>query len=216
MRKYPPESQWLDRVPMETVERYRPGRQISMPEPGDAFGVIEGAVRIVMLAPDGRERPLMELGAGGLFGQQSAPDRASATTNLVAIALTDCAVGYMSGPGIVAAVSQDPSLILAFMQRSAETTSLLLKELERIAFSDSLTLVASILMERSDEAGSLPFSQEHLAQLAGKTRVTVASALHRLQELRTIRLERARIWVIDPDALRRLAQGGEDARAPRL
>lgn len=180
-----------------------------LPEKGGAFGVLEGSVRIVMLARDGRERELMQLPAGSFFCEPAAIGETGATTNLIAIALTACTIGYLSGASIAAAIGRDPSLILELMQKSAQNTSLLLKEFERIAFSDPLALVASILVERSTHEGDLHFSQERLAQIAGKTRVTVASALHRLQQRRAIRLERSHIAIIDRQHLRRIALGIE-------
>ncbi|WP_223542244.1 Crp/Fnr family transcriptional regulator [Pseudomonas sp. BF-RE-26] len=207
MHSYPLKSQWLDRFSIDTVKQYRPDCRIALPEKDHALGIIEGLVQVVMHSSDGRVRSLMVLHAGCLFGEQSALGGVSITTNLNAIALTKCTIGYISGPSIIAAVSRDPSLILELMQHSAENTSLLLRELERIAFSDSLTQIAIILMEHNDHNGTVPFSQERLAQIAGKTRVTVASALHRLREMQVIRLERARILVIDQESLYRLALG---------
>ncbi|MGE7964006.1 Crp/Fnr family transcriptional regulator [Pseudomonas sp. NPDC089918] len=215
MHSYPLKSQWLDRFSIDTVKQYRPDCQITLPEKDQALGIIEGSVQIAMLSSDGRLRSLMALHTGGLFGEQSALGGISITTNLVAVALTKCTIGYISGSSIIAAVNRDPSLILELMQHSAENTSLLLRELERIAFSDSLTLIAIILMEHSDHNGTVPLSQERLAQIAGKTRVTVASALHRLQEMQVIGLERSRILVIDQESLHRFTLGHGESKPGR-
>jgi hypothetical protein len=70
-------------------------------------------------------------------------------------------------------------------------------------------------MEHSDHNGTVPLSQERLAQIAGKTRVTVASALHRLQEMQVIGLERSRILVIDQQSLHRLTLGHGESKPDR-
>ena len=202
------DADWIRAVVDGNVTRYRKGRAVVLPQRGGALAVAEGMVQVTMLSSEGRERELMTLRPGDLFAAPQALDDYRGGTDLLAFALTDCSATHLSDADIVEAVARNASLVVEFLRRSAENTARLLIELERIAFSDSVALIASILAERGQSNTSLALSQEKLAHITGKTRVTVASALYRLREQGLIAMERSKIRILDGQALLEIARGG--------
>lgn len=202
------DANWIERLAGRPMARYRRREAVNLPEKRRSLAVVEGMVQIIMLSSEGRERDLMVLRPGDLFSEPQALADGIESTHLLAYSLTDCAVTHLSDADIVGTVVRDPSLIVEFLSRSARNTERLLMELERIAFSNSVALIAAVLAERSQSGLSVALSQEKLAQITGKTRVTVANALHRLRGQNIISLERSKIRITDREALLEVARGG--------
>jgi CRP-like cAMP-binding protein len=171
----------------------------SSAEPPDdtIFVILQGSVRVSILAPDGKERALVHLPAGSIFGEQASLGRTALAAEVAVLAETDCLIGEVATSDILTALRTKPDLFVQIMRIAAEKTSILFKELERSTFGTAKAQIAALLLSLPQSDGCVAVSQERLAQLIGKTRVTVGEQLHRLQTAGAIVLERSRIRITD-------------------
>ena len=205
----PPELAWLRRVRISATREYAAGSIILEERDGPRTAVMlvfSGTVRLSVQWPDGREHALLYLPKGSIFGEQAALG-VPIETSLTAIADSDCVIGEILVSDMVEAVRADPSIFLDVMKMTSEKTTLFLRELSRSVFGTALMQVACVLSTLSYTSDVISVSQERLATITGKTRMTVSSQLHYLQTIGAIRLERTRIVVTDAQILARHAEG---------
>jgi len=195
---------WLDRIPIRRRLSFERDAVIASSRdiPGDTIQIVlKGSVRVSLVTTDGRERILINLTEGGLFGEQASFSHLRLPSDLTVLANVQCTIGHVATADILEALRNEPRLFIDIMRITAEKTSLLLQELERSAFGTAQSQIANILLTLAHPDGSVPLTQERLAQISGKTRVTVGMQLHQLEALGAIRLERSKVVIVDPQTL---------------
>lgn len=199
---------WLEYFPVKRRKRYDKDALILT---GDdvqqcARVLLEGSARMVLSASDGRQRTVAYLSQGSIFGEVAALSKHPLTADVLVLADGECVVGDIFITDIIDALSGQMSLLPQFLQSVSEKTSSFLEEVAQMAFGTARGQVATILQTLATEKTSIEISQEKLAQIAGRTRVTIALHLHELELAGAIRLERSRICIVDPAILASLAK----------
>jgi CRP-like cAMP-binding protein len=206
----PPRAKWLAQIPMREKLRFA-GDALIETNPKMVNVVLDGIVRVCLLSGDGRERVLWYLPKGSLFGEQAALGGASMRADVFAIADGPCQIGRILAEDILSEIRTNQELFLDIMRVTTQKTSLLVQELERAVFASARVQIACLLSTLGQNTCCVSMSQERLAHITGKTRVTVAAQLHHLEALGAIRLERSRILIIAPALLAELARSGGEA-----
>lgn len=182
-------------------------------DPPDAFYVIErGEVRIVATSDDGREVVLDLLGPGRAFGEIAVLDGAPRTAG--AIAATDLLLVRIPRRPFLALVEAHPSLALAIIALLCAR----LRHTSRRVEEDSFLGVRQRLLRhllrlparRTDEGWLIErLPQSELAASLAVSRQTINRHLQELQDDALIAVRRARIYLLDRDALGRAASATE-------
>ena len=215
LRNLPPEAQ--DGLTVTRVERPGGGRFFSQGDPGDAvYGVLTGRVKIAKQSPTGKELILDVLGPGEPIGAIAVVRRIPMPATAVALEPTACL--RMSGADFLAAMGRDPATLLRFLD--AISKRLVQANASRLGLATESVeaRIAQALLRMSDKfaadrAGELVFSQtftrENLAELAGTTVESAIRVMSRWTKEGILRSRQSRLTVLQPDHLRRLAEGME-------
>jgi CRP/FNR family transcriptional regulator, cyclic AMP receptor protein len=180
-------------------------------EPGDRLYVIlDGKIKLVHSAPDGRESVLAVLGPGEMFGELSLFDpgpRASTAT-----ALTDATVAGLGRSALRPWLTGRPEVAEALLQALAARLRRTSEAVGDLVFSDVPGRVAKALLELSERFGQKTdegilvahdMTQEELAQLVGASRETVNKALADFAARGWVRLESRAVVLLDAERLSR-------------
>jgi CRP/FNR family cyclic AMP-dependent transcriptional regulator len=180
--------------------------------PREVQVVVDGVVRLSLVSRDGRERVLVYLAMGCIFGEQQAlaadPADPDETSSATAFADTDCVIGYVKPDDLIARIQTDPKLLRTLLRVTHQKKHQLMGELERAVFQSARSQLAALLSALTRDArepGAIKISHDRLAQLSGRTRVTIGTQLHALESAGAIRLERSRIVILDPNVLGAIA-----------
>lgn len=170
------------------------------------LAVIEGALDLYCQAPGDREVRIGHVGAGGALGQT---------------------MSFGGGPRLVTAVCAEPSLILrvsdAGLERIARTRPDVWRAVATLVYlqlrnalqmaADAVALpprqrLASRLLalSRNRRDRALHLSQQALAEMTGLSRKTANAYLAQFQRQGLVSLDYARITVLDPARLERVAR----------
>ena len=207
---HPVPSAWLSRLPIRSRRRYPREDLIVGGHPKtaverNAYMVLDGIVRLSLLAIDGKEQVIAYLPRGSLFGEQAALGGRALEPQLVALADEDCEVGEIAAADIIELVRDEPTALSGLMEITGQKTSLFLQALVRSSAGSAGPRIATLLETLAAERGQVAISQERLAALSGLTRVTVAKQLHQFEARGAIQLERSRIVILDVGLLNYLA-----------
>lgn len=193
-----------DAAPMRKVDRgallYAPHRPVEV-----LYIVKQGRVRVYRTASDGRSLTTAIVGPGQLFGQLPQLGQRM-----------DDSYAQMLDPGVICLMSRVDvqRLMFADTRIVARITTLLgarITALEaRLTDTALKSVPARVCSVLATLAGSPPTSvrltHDQLADLVGTTRETTTKVLGDLRERNLIRLRRGRVEVVDPVALRALAE----------
>lgn len=188
-------------------------------ETNDVYFIGEGLVRVVIRAPNGKERLLGELGAGCFFGEMSAIDDSGRSANVTA--LTKTRVCILSGAAFLDAIHASPRTcrrllrLLSERIRAANT-----RLLEDAAMPGRLRLIAELLRMSVDHGVSAerairPPPLEHdLASRIGVRREAVSRSIADLLRRRQIERRPDALVLREPATLQRMIdEHFEDERA---
>jgi len=184
-------------------------------EPGDTlFIILEGKVKIVRRAPDGRENVLSVMGPSDQFGELSIFDPGPRTAT--ATALTDVSLAKMSRQALLPWIAAHPEIGVQLLQVLARRLRRTNDTVADLIFTDVPGRVAKSLLGMADRFGARDekgllrvthdLTQEELAQLVGASRETVNKALADFAHRGWLRLEGKTVLVLDEDRLRRRAR----------
>jgi CRP/FNR family cyclic AMP-dependent transcriptional regulator len=210
MFQWPSGLEWLRDIPILSRQRFVEEQVIlsgSDELPRTIHVVLEGVVRLSLLAADGRERAMLYLGRGMIFGEQAALAQTPLRAGLVAIADKPCLIGHILPKSILAAVKRNPELILDVMRITSEKTSSFLEDLSRSAFGSAQAQIATLLSTLAEGHEHVSVSQDRLAHITGLTRITVSTQLHQLESRGAIRLERMKIRIVNSELLLNISTG---------
>lgn len=174
----------------------------------DAFYLVQsGVIAVTLASADGRELVINEMRAGDCFGElgliTGQPRSASAVARL------DSRVVVVPWPEFQAIFESEPRLTRRLLEITARRLSTSSEREGALAFMDAQARLARVLLQldqQESEKGYVTISQQDLAQRAGLTRQTVASALGRWRRKGWLITGRGRIMVLDRPHLERLGQ----------
>lgn len=201
------------------MRRYEPGETILVegwPCDGLSF-VIRGHVRLFRSGPAGREQVLRVVGPGRTFNDAAVFDEGPNPEG--ATALGPATVGLVPGATVRALLDRHPEIVKAAVGVLAARQRALGQVVEDLALRDVTARVAGLLLgcvgrhehmiEGASEACARITHQE-IAAMIGSVREVVQRALKELERAGAIRLERARICILDADMLARLTEASRD------
>jgi CRP-like cAMP-binding protein len=183
------------------------------------YFVIRGHVRLWHAGPDGREQVLRVLGPGRPFNDVAVFDEGANPDNVTATGPS--MVGSIPRTTVRALIEQHPEVATAALRLLAARQRSLGHVVEDLARRDVVARVASLLLgcagrhehivEGAPEACAR-ITHEEIAAMVGSVREVVQRALKDLERAGAIRLERARIHILDLDALSRWSNLEERGR----
>jgi len=184
-------------------------------EPGDSlFIILDGKVKIVRRAPDGRENVLSVMGPSDQFGELSIFDPGPRTAT--ATALTDVSLAKMSQQALLPWIDAHPEIGVQLLRVLARRLRRTNDTVADLIFTDVPGRVAKSLLGMADRFGTRDdtgllrvthdLTQEELAQLVGASRETVNKALADFAHRDWLRLEGKTVLILDEDRLRRRAR----------
>lgn len=184
--------------------------------------VLEGRVELRQVSPRGREQVLHTEGPGATLGEAPLFDRAGYVASAVAIAPTRAL--FVPRAEMVALLRRHPAVALSLLETLAHRVRRFAELAGRLTFRPVAERLALHLASAARGAGrsaggaatvQLDLTQEQLAARLGTVRERVARALADLERTGVIRRGRARVIVLDPARLARLAEGGDRAGGRR-
>jgi CRP/FNR family transcriptional regulator len=186
---------------------YSSGRTIF--EQGDAgddlYIIMNGHVRIFMMAIDGREFTLRVYGAGSLFGEFSVLDRKPRSS--CAVAIDDVSTIIINRQDLNSVIERNVQILHNIVEVLVERlrfTTHLSHDLVFLSVTERTAGAISRLADRLevDTRSSFTISQVQLARDIGATREWTHKALHRLEEEQLIeRVARGQIRILDRQRL---------------
>lgn len=204
MAAAPPDIRWLGQVPIRRRAKVPTDgiiHDVTNPTAHGILVLLSGTARVSLVASDGRERMISFVPTGSIFGEQTTLTKIPITSNLMVFANNECLIGEITHEDILKALAKQPSLLFDILSVIAGKTAELLSEFERTLFGNCQAQLATLLLAFKQPDGYVLISQDRLAHLAGKTRVTVGANLHQLCAMGAIRLERAKICILNEAAL---------------
>lgn len=195
------------------VQNFRPGAVIfRQGEPGDSLhAIVEGGVRIDVVAPGGNETTMAFLGPGECFGELAILDGRPRSANATATQATKTLV--VTRQEFIRWLSEKPKAALLLL----ETLSLRLRSTNDafvdLAFFDLAHRLARRLVRLSEpkgpsgtprEGARIHITQSALASMLGVSRESVNKQLGAFAQKKWIQLGRGFIELRKPDALRSL------------
>lgn len=190
------------------------GRLIYSPEErGETLFLLKkGRVRLYRLSPEGKTLTTAIIEPFSLFGEMALIGQGMEDS--FAEALEDCELYVLNRRDVQDLLLADPRVarrLLGLIGRRLTATE---RRLEEFAFKSVPQRLASLLLELAQEmAGpsegplALPvrYTHQQLAEMIGTYRETVTKVLNDFRQRGLIRIERGRIVVLDPEALKEMA-----------
>ena len=178
-------------------------------DPGDAFFVVrQGRVKVVLIAPDGRDVILGLLGVGEHFGELALIDDQPRSAHVVA--MEDAQLLVLRREDFRRRVEENPAVAWALLQELSRRLRRADEKIGALVLLDVPGRIAHLLLEAAAEAGETliekPLTHQTIAHLIGASRETVSRALREFVENGWIATERRRIRVVDRGALERRSQ----------
>lgn len=179
------------------------------------FGIVNGTAKVCLVSPEGEERALHYVKNGFLFGISGALyGRRHRDIDLLLKTVTPCQILLLPAQRLRQIVGEDREVLEYCLDLMSQVLTGLIALLYASSFGDTLRQTARVLnslpVVDSDEGQPadryIVITQEELASLLAKTRVTVGSCLQRLEQLGAIRLgHRSRIQIVDRTILEDIA-----------
>jgi CRP/FNR family transcriptional regulator len=176
------------------------------------YFVMQGQVRLVKTAADGREHVLRVLGPGATFNDIAVFDGGPNSDSAVAVGPTK--VGYVPTATMTRLIERHPEIARAALKLLSQRQRSLGHVVEDLALRDVTARVARLLLgcigqhdhivEKADFACARITHQE-IASMVGSVREVAQRALKELERDGAIALERTRIRICDPAKLEQWA-----------
>lgn len=177
-------------------------------DPGGALlVVIEGAVRIASLSPDGRELLFNIVGAGEIFGEIAALDGGPRTAE--AIAQRDSILAVIDRRDVLSLVAANPTVALYFINFLCKRVRFVTDHIEGVLFLDVETRLARALRRIGGDRDEMLLTQRELGQAIGISRETVNQVLGGWRCRRLVRIDKGAIEILDRDAFDQLCAGAQ-------
>jgi CRP/FNR family transcriptional regulator, cyclic AMP receptor protein len=182
-------------------------------DPGNSlYAVITGTVKLSVSSPDGRNAILNLVGPGELFGEMSVldgqPRSADATAN------TNCEIFVIDRRDFLPFVRSQPTLAMKFIELLCARLRWTSEQVEQVILQDLPGRLASALLgliekrKPGPESQTISITQQEISEMVGMTRESINKQLRAWVTRNWVRLEHGAIVVLDPAALRELAEAG--------
>ncbi len=202
------------RAQVANVEISRGERLFSEGDAGDKLYVIlDGKIKLIRAAPDGRENLLSVHGPGEMFGELSLFDPSPRTSG--ATALTDARLAALAHDDLRRWLTGRPDVSMHLLRALAQRLRRINDVKADLVFTDVPGRVAKALLDLAarfgvpQEDGLLvnhDLTQEELAQLVGASRETVNKALADFLARGWLQLSAKSVLLVDPERLRKRAR----------
>jgi CRP/FNR family transcriptional regulator len=202
-----------ERLGRQVGERkYRTGELI-LEEGGDCRGlyfVMTGQVKMYKTSLEGKEQVLRILGPGRTFNDVSVFDGGPNPASVAA--LENSTVGFIPTDAVLSVVAQEPQVSAAVIRTLASRLRALTELVEDLSLRGVTARVAKLLLDcargHHTMAEGAPtacdrLTQQQLAAMTGSVREVVQRSLKTLERDGAIRLERARVVVLNLKVLER-------------
>ncbi len=169
-----------------------------------AYCTVNGIAKVVLLSETGQIRTVTYVTPGIFFGQAAVFLERPISSSIVVMSITDVEILSVSKEVILDCIHKNPNIASYLLKCSALQIESLFSHVEIDSFGDLIFQVASVLhsfpKQQKSEKKYVTLSQEELASIIGKSRITVAKSLHQLQDLQIIRLTGKKKIIIENEA----------------
>jgi CRP/FNR family transcriptional regulator len=179
------------------------------------YFVASGRVKVFKVSAEGKEQVLRILGPGRTFNDvpvfDGGPNPGSIAT------MEPSSIGFLPKASVLALVEKHPKVAMAVIRLLATRLRALTLVIEDLSLRGVMARVAKILLDCSrghetlmEGAGGAcaRLTQHQIATMTGSVREVVQRALKALERDGAIRLERARVLVLDQTILERWSEHG--------
>ncbi len=173
--------------------------------------VAEGTLRLTIRAKDGREATLRLIGRGTTLGLVATfqPDYAPAGHERSMVAVERSTLVFFESQTFIRTCHQYSEFVLYLLRQTVEWGGALVDAAGRFAFMSVRQRVSGYLLNVAtpEPSGGLvaPITQQQLANAIGSVREVVARTLHDLRSDGVVSVSRARVSILDREALTRTA-----------
>ena len=209
--EFPPAviEQFAARMTRRTMER---GATIfSRGDPGNGlWGVLSGAVKITVLATDGRELMINIINPGEIFGEIALLDGQPRTADAAAISNSELIV--IERRDFIPLLRSQPDIALKFIEVLCARIRKTSGQLEDAVFLNLPSRLAKTLLHLAggDEkpGHKITITQRDIGQIIGMSRESTNKQLRAWAERKWVKLERGSVTILKPDALAEIAEEG--------
>ncbi|MET8141993.1 Crp/Fnr family transcriptional regulator [Sphaerisporangium sp. NPDC005288] len=197
------------RTGISEVELHKGQTLFSEGETGDRlYVVLDGKIKLIRTAPDGRENLLSVLGPSEMFGELSLFDPRPRTAS--AIALTDVRLAGLGHDDLRPWLTGRPEVALHLLRALAQRLRRTNDVMADLVFTDVPGRVGKALLDLAERFGQRTedglrvhhdLTQEELAQYVGASRETVNKALADFAQRGWLRIEAKAVVIMDADRL---------------
>jgi CRP-like cAMP-binding protein len=199
----------------KTVKFKRGAKVVSKGDPGASmFAVARGTVRMSSPSADGRNALLNLIGAGETFGEIAMLDGQPRSTD--AIANTDCELLVIDRRDLLPFLREEPDLAMRFIELLCTRLRWTSEQVEELILQNLSARLASALVRLvGRKAGNgkdrtIDATQQQLSEMVGISRESTNKQLVSWAANGWVRLEHGAIVVLQPEALREVAEREED------
>jgi len=199
----------------KTVKFKRGAKVFSKGDPGASLlAVARGTVRMSSSSADGRAALLNLIGAGETFGEIAMLDGQPRSTD--AIANTDCELLVVDRRDLLPFLRDEPDLAMRFIELLCTRLRWTSEQVEELILQNLSARLASALVrlvERKTANGkerTIDATQQQLSEMVGISRESTNKQLVSWAANGWVRLEHGAIVVLQPNALREVAEREDD------
>lgn len=170
--------------------------------------VVTGQVKVFKVSGEGKEHVLKIIGAGHTFNDVPVFDQGRNPASVTALETSGVAI--VPRAAVCALIERHPRVAQAVIKLLASRLRALTLAIEDLAFRSVVARVAKLLLDCTRGTSILvegtpracaPLTQQQIAAMTGSVREVVQRALKVLEREGAIRMERAHVDVLDPEAL---------------
>jgi len=197
---------------------YDPDNLVMGPE---TFGatiliLLHGIARAVLQHHDGKLRTISYLASGCCFGQAAAFMETPVSQPIAVRAVTRCEVLFLPEERLRPVLRAHPDVAIYLLKCSAMQVYNLLDQFAHSAFGAQTAHVSDVLLSLPSRPlpsgfASVTITQEELATVVGRSRVTVGKILKRLEHQGLLLLRRNRILILDRQRLAAISTANASA-----
>lgn len=178
------------------------------------FILIDGYVKLVKTSFDGKEYILRLVGPGESFAEAAVFSEAPYPAT--AMALEDCLTLFFPKAAFLHHLAASPNLARNMLATLSRLNLHLTRQLEDLSLKEVSARLARYLLERCQETHGkidqglileLPTTKTHLAAYLGTISETLSRTLSRLKSEGVIEMDKAKITILDPGILKKMARG---------
>jgi CRP/FNR family cyclic AMP-dependent transcriptional regulator len=174
------------------------------------FAVCEGTVKMTSPSADGKDAVFNLITEGAIFGEIALLDGRTRTAD--AVAATDCHLMVIDRRDFLPLLRSQQELAIKMIEVLCDRLRRTSEQVEDVMFLDLPGRLAKALLRLTDDASQadrrLAMTQGDLGEVIGMSRESTNKQLREWQERKWIKLERGGISVLQPQALRAIADRG--------